>query len=311
MKANVPVLLIIFRRPDTTRQVFEMIREAEPPQLFIAADGPYAGRPEERRKCEQTRAVVEDVDWDCEVHRNYSDENLGCGRRPASAITWMFEHVDRAIILEDDCLPDPSFFPFCESVLERYEDVPEVMHVNGNTYGLDQSDWHDYSYGFGSYSQVWGWATWKRAWDHFDFEISDWPAFRDAGMVASLDGGEAYAESRIQKWDQVYQGKDRDVWDYQWHFAVMSRGGTAIVPRHNLVSNVGFSDAATHTFDPHSHKAGIERQSLDFPIRHPPYRVTDVRINEVYRNNMLTPSLKWRVRRKFKHFRRRFRNITE
>lgn len=298
MSTTVPVLLIIFRRPDTTHRVFEVIREAEPSRLFIAADGPHAGDPEEQRKCEQTRAVVERIDWDCEVHRNYSDENLGCGRRPASAISWVFEHVDRAIILEDDCIPDPSFFPFCESVLERYEDVPEVMHVNGNTYGLDQSGWHDYSYGFGSYAQAWGWATWRRAWEQFDFEIADWPAFREAGMVKSLDGGKRVAKARTEKWNSVYGGRDPDVWDYQWHFAVMKEGGLTVVPRQNLVSNIGFSEEATHTFNEHSHKANIRRKEIDFPLVHPPFKVADNRINKVYRNNMLTPSLRARVEAK-------------
>lgn len=296
MPLDVPVALIIFRRPETTRQVFEAIQRVRPKQLFIIADGPRS--PEEKTQCEETRAVVEHIDWDCEVHRNYSDENLGCGRRPATGISWVFEHVDRAIILEDDCLPSQSFFPFCKDVLDRYEDVPQVMHVNGNTFGLDQSAWHDYSYSFGAYPQVWGWATWRRAWKEFDWHVSGWPSFREAGMLASLDGGEAYADLRQKKWDRVYNGQDRDVWDYQWHFAVMRRNGLAVVPQKNMVTNVGFGDRATHTISEDSSKAGRKRHDIELPLTHPPFLLSDERVNEVYRNNMLKPPLLSRIKDK-------------
>ncbi len=305
MPTDVPVALIIFRRPDATRRVFEAVRRAEPSQLFVIADGPREGHPDDAEQCKATRAVVEDVDWDCEVHRNYSASNLGCGRRPASGISWVFKHVDRAIILEDDCLPAASFFPFCKQVLDRYADVPQVMHVNGNTYGLDQSDWHEYSYSFGSYPQVWGWATWKRSWNEFDWTMEGWPAFRDAGMLDSLDGGAAYASVREKKWDRVYGGKDRDVWDYQWHFAVMRNNGLCVVPRKNMITNVGFGTRATHTVSEESEKASLNRHDIDLPITPPPFLVSDQRINRIYRKKMLRPSLYRRVTRKLRRVTRR------
>lgn len=301
-----PVLFIVFRRPSTTERVFEVIRQAEPSKLFIAADGPRSDHPDEKRKCEQTRSIVKNIDWECEVHRNYSEDNLGCGRRPATAINWLFKHVDKAIILEDDCLPDPSFFPFCDQVLERYSGVSKVMHINGNTYGLDQSSWHNFSYSFGSYPQAWGWATWRRAWENFDFEISAWPEFRDSGMVKSLDGGSRVANDRINKWNKVHGGGDGDVWDYQWHFAVMNRGGLAVVPQKNLISNIGFSSNATHTKNKESHKHDIERKRIEKPIRHPPFLIPDKRVNKVYRNNMLTPRITYRIARKIKQIKKRF-----
>lgn len=306
MLTDVPVALIIFRRPETTRQVFEAIRQAEPSKLFVIADGPRSNRPGEAEKCKATREVVTDVDWDCKVYRNYSDDNLGCGVRPATGIDWVFRHVDRAVILEDDCLPHSSFFPFCASVLERYADVPQVMHINGNTYGLDQRGWHNYSYSFASYPQVWGWATWRRAWKAFDWKMADWPAFRDAGLVESLDGGAAYADKRCEKWDRVYDGRDRDIWDYQWHFAVMRKNGLAVVPERNMITNIGFGEMATHSVNHDSEKADIRRHDINLPLNHPPFLLSDKRINRVYRENMLYPSLKTRIINKAKRIARVF-----
>jgi hypothetical protein len=305
MSVDVPVALILFRRPKKTKMVFEAIRQAEPKKLFVIADGPRSDRPGEAEQCEATRAVVDDVDWDCEVFKNFSDTNLGCGPRVSSGIDWVFDHVDRAIILEDDCLPHASFFPFCESVLERYADTPQVMHVNGNTYGLDQRGWHNYSYSFADYPQVWGWATWRRAWEAYDWEMSDWPAFRDAGLLDSLDGGAAFAEPRRRKWEQVYDERYRNTWDYQWHFAVMRYNGLAVVPERNLVTNIGFDEMATHTVNLDSEKANIHRHSIDLPLKHPPFRVSDERVNRVYRENMLRPSLKTRIENKVKRITRR------
>ena len=305
MPTDVPVALILFRRPRKTQLVFEAIRQAEPTRLFLIADGPRRDRPGEAEQCEETRAVVDNVDWDCEVYKNFSDTNLGCGPRVSSGITWVFEHVDRAIILEDDCLPHPSFFPFCKSVLDRYADTPQVMHVNGNTYGLDQRDWHDYSYAFGNYPQVWGWATWRRAWDTYDWEMTDWPAFRDAGLLNSLDGGSDFAGPRRRKWEQVYDERYRNTWDYQWHFAVMRHSGLAVVPQRNLVTNIGFDEQATHTVNRDSENANMVRHPLDFPLEHPPFRVSDARVNNVYRENMLRPSLSKRITNKLKRIVRR------
>ena len=301
MPIDTPVVLIIFRRPDTTRRVFEAIREARPKQLFIVADGPRTDIQGEKEKCQAARDVVADIDWDCEVYRNYADENMGCGVRPATGITWVFEHVDRAIILEDDCLPTPSFFHYCEELLERYQNDDRVMHINGNNYGLDQSYWHDYSYGFCSYPQAWGWATWRRAWQHFDFSIADWPAFKESGLVSSLDGGDRFASARERKWDHVYNGGDDDIWDYQWHFSVISRGGLTVSPVKNLVSNIGFSEEGTHTTNPSSHKSRLQSHQIDIPLRHPPFRIVDKRIDRVYRHNMLRTPYHLRVYRKLKH----------
>ncbi|WP_259246572.1 hypothetical protein [Salinibacter ruber] len=278
----------------------EQIRQAEPQQLFIGADGPRAGHPEEAERCKRAREVATRVDWDCEVHTLFRDENLGCGEAVSSAITWFFEHVEKGIILEDDCVPNPSFFPFCQKILKRYADTPQIMHINGNTYGLDQRGLHDYSYGFGNYPQVWGWATWRGAWEKYDFEINAWPAFRDAGMVSQLDGGGRCSDERIRKWNKVHSTCDLDTWDYQWHFEVMRRSGLAVVPEVNLVSNIGFGEKATHTNQRNGNKESIDTRQVSFPLSHPPFRVADRRINNVYRKNMVEESTINKIKRRAK-----------
>jgi len=295
MPIDTPVLLIIFRRPDTTRRVFEAIRQARPKQLFIAADGPRSDIQGEEKKCRMARDVVADIDWECEVYRDYADENMGCGVRPATGITWAFEHVDRAIILEDDCLPHPNFFSYCEELLEKYEDDERVMHINGNNYGANFNQWFDYSYSFSNYPQVWGWATWRRAWKYFDFEILDWPEFKKMGLLSSLDGGEQACKYRKNKWNQVYRGGDLNIWDYQWHFAVQSQGGLSVAPAHNLIKNIGFNELATHTTNKDSDKANLEHATIKLPLEHPPFVVSDRRVNQVYRRNMHRPSLLNRI----------------
>ena len=287
-----PVVLIIYRRPDTTRKVLEQIRKVKPERLFVIADGP--GSDLDKERCQATRTAVEGIDWPCKVSRNYADENMGCRARVSSGLDWVFENVERAIILEDDCLPSPSFFPFCEELLHRYGDDKRVMHINGNTYGTDFSDLNEYSYGFCNYAQVWGWATWRRAWRHFDVNISKWPQFKKSGLTQSLEGNTKAKEKRYEKWDRTYRG-EIDAWGYQWHFAVMSQGGLAVVPNRNLISNIGFDKLATHTTNADSHKANLNAEAIEDPLSHPPFIVSDQRINKVYRQNMLAPPLKKRV----------------
>lgn len=173
-KLNVPVLLLIFNRPDTTQRVFHEIRGASPLQLFISADGPRENKPGEFEKCQITRDIVRQVDWDCEVYTNFRDKNLGCKIAVSSAIDWFFENVEEGIILEDDCLPSFSFFRFCEELLEKYRDDERIMQIGGTNL---LSEWQrsDDSYYFSKYGAIWGWATWRRAWQYYDVNMKLWP----------------------------------------------------------------------------------------------------------------------------------------
>src|SRR5512139_3287315 len=168
-----PVAFIIFNRPDTAERVFAEIAKARPPKLLVVADGPRANRSGEAEKCAATRAIIDRVDWDCEVLTNFSDTNLGCKNRVSSGIDWVFEQVPEAIILEDDCLPHPTFFRFCEELLERYRDDERIGMISGDNFQLGQKR-TDASYYFSRYNHIWGWASWRRAWRHYDREASAW-----------------------------------------------------------------------------------------------------------------------------------------
>ncbi len=273
---DIPVLLIIFNKPDTTARVLKAISKARPTQLFIAADGPRADRPGEAETCAVTRAVAQQVDWPCEVKLNFSDVNLGCGLRPASAITWIFEHVDRAIILEDDCVPHETFFRFCSELLERYFDNAQIMHIAGNNWQLGKKRTpHSYFFSYHNLCTG-GWATWRRAWKDYDIQIKEWPKFRESSRLEEiLEHPVAIAHVR-EMYARVYAAAgDIDVWDYQWTLLIWARGGLSILPKSTLISNIGFGHPnATHTLSASDTlallTASLKMKGMTFPMNHPP-----------------------------------------
>ncbi len=265
-----PVVLIIFKRPELTRRVLDAIALARPRKLFVVADGPRPDRPGEREACEAARAVIDRVDWDCEVFKNYSDVNRGCGRGPATAVSWALGQVEEAIILEDDCLPHPSFFPFCEELLERYRNDERVMHIAGSTYRPGQIA-TPYSYFFSQWNGCWGWATWRRAWRHFDASVKQWPQLRETSWLTDV----LEDEGAVRIWAKEFEVANEragnvSYWDYQWTFACWANSGLSINPRTNLVTNVGWGPDATHTVatkDPLGH---VPASEMTFPLAHPP-----------------------------------------
>ena len=267
-----PVLLVVHRRPEATRRVFEAIAEVQPTRLFIAADGPAA--PADREACELTRAAVRHVDWNCEVFRDFSDENLGLDRRMISALNWIFAAEESAIVLEDDCLPGRRFFGFCSSLLDHYRNEPRVMHISGECYRAGRDS--DCSYFFSKYPLVWGWATWRRAWARFDPRISSWPQFEKRSEARALfDSADerAYWLSTFARFhDDAAAGRPAS-WDYAWYFACMANG-LSIHPAANLVSNIGYGPMASHTHEP-SALAARPIESLDDTLCHPPSIVRD------------------------------------
>ncbi len=246
MSLSTPVVLIIFNRPDTTEKVFQAIRQAQPQQLFVIADGARIDRPNEAEKCAAARAVIDRVDWECEVLTNFSDTNLGCGIRIVSGLNWVFSQVESAIILEDDCLPAPSFFTFCQELLDRYQDDERVMHISGNNFQNGQSR-TEYSYYFSKYNHSWGWATWSRAWKHFDFEMKSWQEFKDAGMMKFICENKYEEKYWTDIFDRMHSEQPIDIWDYMWAYSCWIQGGLSVMPDVNLVANIGFSSNATHT----------------------------------------------------------------
>ncbi|MTJ83754.1 MAG: glycosyltransferase family 2 protein [Telmatospirillum sp.] len=292
MPVTPPVVLIVFSRPAETRRVFEAVRAARPERLLIIADAPRPDRAGEAERCAEVRRLVEAVDWPCAVERTYADVNMGCGRRIASGLAWAFERVEEAIVLEDDCLPDPSFFPFCAEMLDRYRDDPQVMLVSGdNFHGGRRFGGADYF--FSRYHHIWGWATWRRAWARYDFALSSWPRRRDSGWLASVTPDRLIQDYWRERFDAVHRG-DIDTWDYQWLYSAWEADGLCIVPNVNLIANIGFGPGATHTVDVNP-RLLPPLGRMDFPLPHP---ATVRRSDDAARHEERTLLLGWRSRLK-------------
>jgi hypothetical protein len=260
------VAFLIFNRPDTTEQVFEAIRQAKPSKLLVIADGPRIDKPGEAEKCAAARAVIERVDWDCEVLTNYADINMGCKQRVSSGLDWVFNTVEEAIILEDDCLPDPTFFGYCEELLDKYRHDTRVVMISGtNLLGEWKPDVQDYC--FSHIGSIWGWASWRRVWNHYDVNIALWSEPEVKARIRDVIVGSQYLDiSRI--FDDVYAGKI-DTWDFQWLFTRLSQSGLSIIPSKNLVSNLGFRNDGTHNKNEEDPRANMPVSSMSFPLRNP------------------------------------------
>ena len=261
---NIPVAMIIFNRPDTTKEVYEAIRAAKPPKLYIIADEARPGKVGEREKVDETRAVVEQgIDWECEVIKNYAPQNMGCKKRVASGISWVFEHEEMAIILEDDCVPKQEFFRFCQEMLIRYKDDPEVFMVSGTndipTYKCEGD------YFFNPFATIWGWATWRRAWgEHYDITMSKWPELRKNKSLRHYFSNPLQYKLFTRDCDRIHAGMV-DTWDMQWVITILSNHACGITPRSNLVHNIGCGrEDATHTKD--NSREVAEYGEFTFPI---------------------------------------------
>jgi hypothetical protein len=270
MGLQTPVAFFVFNRPEPTRRVFSEIAKARPRTLLIVADGPRERRDGEAERCAEVRRIVEAVDWECTVLRNYAPANLGCRRRVSSGLDWVFAQCEEAIILEDDCLPDASFFPFCEELLGRYRHDERVMMISGDNFQEGRAT-SVFSYYFSGYAHVWGWASWRRAWNLYDVDMALWPVVRD-GLFRDLGDGVSEAYWR-EVFDRTASG-EIDTWDYQWLFACAAQNGLTILPEANLISNIGFGAGATHTHQP-NRLAGLATSPMSFPLRHPPYVIRD------------------------------------
>lgn len=264
---NTPVLLLIFNRPDTTQKVFEAIREAKPKQLFIAADGPRGGKEGEAEKCETARKIATNVDWDCTVKTLFRNENKGCGHAPAEAITWFFENVEQGIILEDDILPSLSFFTFCEELLEKYKYDNTIVSIGGSNF-LSASFSTSDSYIFSDYSGSWGWASWRRAWQGYDYNISSWTDKKNKELLQTKMLPEQFLFLE-NIFNTVCNKNVPDIWDYQWWYHRLLSGGFGIIPSVNLIKNIGFNENATHTFTVNREIKNAVPEQITFPLIHP------------------------------------------
>ena len=264
-KLETPILFVIFNRPDTTEKVFNEIKKIKPKKLFVSADGPRENKPGEKEKCLAARKIIDRIDWECEVYKKYSDANLGCKIGVSSGIDWFFKNVEQGIILEDDCLPAQSFFKFCEELLEKYKNNEKIMMISGDNFQNNRRRGDD-SYYFSKLSHIWGWATWRRAWEHYSVNMEGYPKFKQDKKINAIWSKEYIRKYWLDTFDQAYENKI-DTWDYQWAFSIWKMDGLCVIPNYNLISNIGFRDDATHTKSANK-LANQKIQSMDI-IKHP------------------------------------------
>lgn len=264
-----PILFLTFNRLDTTQKVFAAIRQARPRRIYVASDGPRLDRGSDAEKVQCVREyVIDNIDWDCEVKTLFRQQNLGCRIAVSSAIDWFFGHEAEGIILEDDCLPDATFFPYAEEMLIRYRDDKRIMSISGNQFHSDKNHF-PHSYSFSRYSHMWGWASWRRAWEYYDRDMTQWAMLRNTDWLLIVgDKNIFFKYYWTQQFDKTFMGKI-NTWDYQWFFSCWSHSGLTIVPNVNLVRNIGHGEDATHTIYIDNWLSNLPFRSLTFPLSHP------------------------------------------
>ncbi len=300
-----PVLLIAFNRPDMALRVFEQIRKVQPAQFCLAIDGQR--NQEDLPKIQEVLQITKRIDWECEVKILQQPENMGCGRAPAQAISWFLEQNPSGIILEDDCVPNESFFYFCEELLKKHENDTRIMQISGTNYvtnwGLENQD-----YFYSMFGGCWGWATWQRAWQYFDYQISKWKSPQVQRYIQHFWDYAPYLDYHQKIYDQTLRGEQIDWWDYQWSFARILQHGLAISPTKNLISNIGTDNLATHTqgeVSPFTHLPTFE---LQFPLRGGEFIGADHEYDLQIYQKIAPPklSISQRIVRKYHHLKQRF-----
>ncbi len=276
---SVPILFLVFNRPSTTKVVFDIIRKVRPRKLYLSADGPRRDKEGEQEKCDEVKSIITKVDWPCEVKTLFRDENLGCGRGVSGGITWFFENEPEGIILEDDCLPDLSFFPYCEELLDRYRNDHRIMEISGNTIWPEEYCSTDYSYAFSAHNNIWGWASWRRAWNLYDYEMKQYPAIKEKGYLDKQFNSIYERDYFKFVFERTYLFP-HITWDYQWEFVKRINSGLAVIPCKNMVVNIGYGGDATSTSDSNNPGANLRSEPMSFPLKHPPYIMVDSNADE-------------------------------
>jgi hypothetical protein len=283
-----PVALIIFNRSDTTKKVFERIRQAKPPKLFVIADGPRQDRVGEAQKCALARDIIDGVDWECEVMTNYSDINLGPRVRISSGLEWVFQQVETAIILEHDCLPELSFFRYCEELLDRYRDDDRITFISGDNFQFGHkttTDSYYFSRCINNTPPIWGWATWRRSLRHYDVDLKGWKDILDDNWLEDILEDSQIVELWKSRFQAVYDNRV-DTWDFQWVFACWAQNGLIIQPNINLVSNIGYGPEAANARTIISEFANMPVESMSFPMKHSEFMIRDSRADKYSRDSM-------------------------
>lgn len=263
-----PILLLLFNRPAHTAAVLERLRQVQPDQIYVHCDGPRAQVSGESDKVAAVRKAVAAIDWPCSVKVLYRDENMGLREGVYGALNWFFESVERGIVLEDDCLPDPSFFPFCTELLERYAQDERVMHIGGSNVAERLTRHLPQHYFFSEFTFVWGWASWRRAWQKMSIQLEDMDEFVRLKRIKSLSKSHMAQAYMLEKF-RATKARENNSWAYAWAYSILKNNGLSIVPALNLVQNTGIGEAgATHTTSD-DERAKIRASSLSFPMIHP------------------------------------------
>ena len=269
-----PVVICVYNRPELTRILYSILEIVRPRSLFIVADAPISSDMGDVLACKEVRDVFSVITWQCDVNRNYSDEHQGCAARVISGLNWVFDQVEEAIILEDDCIPDASFFPFCAEMLTKYREDERIFMISGTCFVSDLFVGKN-SYYFSRLTHAWGWATWRSAWKRFDAKMSLWPYTRSSFALSEMLDDVSIANYFTGVFDEVFHDATRlDVWDYQWFFSGLIARAFSVVPRVNLVTNIGFGPKATHTRNV-DFAQSLARKSLTFPLMHPEAIIAD------------------------------------
>jgi len=276
------ILFITFNRPKVTRVVFEAIRNARPPRLYLASDGPRINNAKDLELITQVREIITQIDWPCEIKTLFRDKNLGCKYAVSTAIDWFFDNEERGIILEDDCLPHEDFFGYCEDLLEVYQFDNSVFLISGENISGDRVQIKG-DYAFVRYPCIWGWASWSRAWKTYDSEVSLWPSIGTDLVTQSIPNKRSQRFWKRALNDCYHQRID--TWDYQVFFAMLVTKAKCIVPQRNLISNLGFGDDATHTKNKLENEALLQTHSINFPLRHIIYPGDELNLNQYFEKN--------------------------
>jgi len=287
---NTAVLFLVFNRLDTTKQVFEAIKKAKPPRLYIAADGARKDKQGEDKKAQKVREyIISNIDWDCEVKTLFRDENLGCKYAVSGAIDWFFEQEEMGIILEDDCLPSQSFFWFCEELLERYKDDMRVWHIAGNNFHFGwKRDENDSYYFGGIYGSIWGWASWRSRWNCYDVEMKSYDEIKSKKYLDNCYDGSEAVKLRVTTFEHIKKGFN--TWDFQWVYTRWINNGLTIIPIVNLVKNLGFGEDSTHTTSVNDKRADMITYNIDLNLKHPSFLIRDSISENKFYNDFARPS---------------------
>ena len=290
---DTPVTFLIYNRPELTERVFAVIAQARPKTLLVVADGPRPDRADDADKCKRARAIVDRIDWPCDLRMNLAAANLGCRRRVSSGLDWVFRQTEESIILEDDCLPDFSFFRFCEELLEKYRDDDRIAYISGDNL-VGKAGGPADSFYFSRIGGIWGWATWRSEWQRYDRHLNDWPTIREQGLLKELfDEPEAIAFwNRI--FDAMHDKTGPDTWDYQWLFTGLKNNSLTIVPSVNLITNIGFGANATHTIQADS-PFRLPAATMKFPLNYPASFIPLRSLDRLRVRAMLPPALHRRI----------------